>query len=158
MARKQGIAPEIPKRLTKRKNSDIIYMRFTYIWRLKMQGRHGMGRGTFGRGRQLFEGFILLLLYEKPCHGYELAKQLTDLGLHLPGVGAMGNIYRILTFFEENGLIHSAWKTEDIGPAKKEYEITDRGKEVLVMISKDLDRMGSQIELFQKRLRTKQLL
>ncbi len=121
-----------------------------------MRGRHGMGQGNFGRGRPLFEGFLLLLLYEKPCHGYELAKRLTDLGLHLPGVGAMGNLYRILTFYEENGLIRSSWRTEDIGPAKKEYEITDRGIEALVIISKDLDRMCSQIELFQKRLRTKQ--
>lgn len=120
-----------------------------------MRGGHRGGQGRFGRGRVLFEGYILLLLYEKPCYGYELAKQLTDLGIHLPGVGAMGYLYRTLMVFEESGWIRSYWKTEDIGPAKKVYEITNGGKDMLMGISKDLEHTRYQIETFQKRLQAK---
>jgi DNA-binding PadR family transcriptional regulator len=111
--------------------------------------RGGSGQGR--RGQLLFEGYILLLIKEKPSHGYELAKQLTDLGIHLPGIGAMGNLYRILAVYEENGFISSAWKTEAIGPAKKEYQITEKGEAELRFISDNLSTLRNRIDDFLKK-------
>jgi DNA-binding PadR family transcriptional regulator len=109
------------------------------------------GRGQGRRGQLLFEGYILLLLKEKPSHGYELAKQLTDLGIHLPGIGAMGNLYRILAVYEENDFISSAWKTEATGPAKKEYRLTEKGETELRFISESLTTLRDRIDDFLKK-------
>ena len=73
---------------------------------------------------------LLLLLYEKPSHGYELIERLNDYGFHygLPDTGA---IYRNLKNMEDDGLVSSKWETEQPGPAKKLYSLTPEGKEAI---------------------------
>ncbi|MBO9666824.1 MAG: PadR family transcriptional regulator [Bdellovibrio sp.] len=102
-------------------------------------GGFGMGRGGHGGrgfggmeeklGRILGHGdlryVILLLLEEKPRHGYELIKALEEMssGAYVPSPGV---IYPTLTFLEEGGF---AVATEDAG--KKLYTITPEGKVML---------------------------
>ena len=82
-----------------------------------------------GRGYRFLEPGLLVLLSERPTHGYELIAELPAL------LGAervdVGNVYRALRGMEERGLVTSAWSAELPGPAKRTYEITDDGRRAL---------------------------
>ena len=43
----------------------------------------------------------------------------------------IGNLYRTLRKMEKNEWIKSDWEKGSIGPDKRKYEITSKGKEVL---------------------------
>jgi PadR family transcriptional regulator, regulatory protein PadR len=71
---------------------------------------------------------VLLELAKKPAHGYELIEHLNE------GWGAApdpGNLYRVLRLLEDDGLVCSNWDTQNTGPARRVYELTDQGLDFL---------------------------
>jgi poly-beta-hydroxybutyrate-responsive repressor len=72
---------------------------------------------------------LLLLLRERPAHGYDLLERLPE----LTGEQRveMGNLYRLLRALEEEGLVSSAWDGDSPGPAKRRYALTDTGAQLL---------------------------
>jgi poly-beta-hydroxybutyrate-responsive repressor len=75
------------------------------------------------------EPALLLLLAERPAHGYELLEQLPE----LTGEQRidMGNLYRVLRALEEEGFVTSDWCDDAPGPTKRIYELTDAGRRLL---------------------------
>ncbi len=71
---------------------------------------------------------LLLELAKKPAHGYELIELLSQEGGSAPDPG---NFYRMLRTLEEDGLVRSNWDTQNTGPARRVYELTDQGVEFL---------------------------
>ena len=75
------------------------------------------------------EPALLLLLRERPAHGYELLEQLPEL------VGGervdMGNLYRFLRLLESEGIVRSDWDDQAPGPSKRIYELTGEGRALL---------------------------
>ncbi|MDI9376124.1 MAG: helix-turn-helix transcriptional regulator, partial [Thermotogota bacterium] len=47
-------------------------------------------------GRPWIELYLLLLIAEKPAHGYELSARLEEFEIPIFSVGQMGNLYRVL--------------------------------------------------------------
>jgi PadR family transcriptional regulator, regulatory protein PadR len=104
--------------------------------------RHRYGRGPRTRWRtdpgawrvrarveRFGEPALLLLLRERPAHGYELLERLPEL---LPDERIdMGNLYRVLRRLEEDGVVRSEWDAEAPGPAKRTYELTEEGRKLL---------------------------
>jgi poly-beta-hydroxybutyrate-responsive repressor len=95
--------------------------------------RCGGGHGGPWRVRARIERFaepaVLLLLRDRPAHGYDLLEQLAEL---LPGERVdMGNLYRVLRAMEEDGLVSSEWDEASSGPAKRVYRVTETGERVL---------------------------
>jgi poly-beta-hydroxybutyrate-responsive repressor len=84
---------------------------------------------VFARVERFTEPAILLLLRERPAHGYELLERLPE----LTGEQRveMGNLYRLLRALEEEDLLSSQWDETSPGPAKRRYEITERGRALL---------------------------
>jgi len=113
----------------------------------------GRGRRRRGGGfwRQWNISVILLLLNEKPSHGYELADRLAEFNLGRKGIGQMGGLYRLLSFLEEEGYITSSWETNDSGPAKKIYKTNQTGLDYLKEAATEMDVIKSKISMFQKR-------
>jgi DNA-binding PadR family transcriptional regulator len=74
------------------------------------------------------EPSLLLLLRERPLHGYELLERLPELGVE--GRVDIGNLYRLLRALEEEGLVSSEWSADLPGPATRTYEL-DRWAEAL---------------------------
>jgi PadR family transcriptional regulator, regulatory protein PadR len=75
------------------------------------------------------EPAVLLLLRERPAHGYELLERLPEL---LPDERVdMGNLYRVMRALEDDGIVRSEWDAEAPGPAKRIYELTDDGRDLL---------------------------
>ena len=71
---------------------------------------------------------LLILLSRKPCHGYEMMKEVSDRteGFWKP---TAGGVYPILQSLEKAGYIEGEW-----GPEKRKrkiYKITESGKLVL---------------------------
>ncbi|HEU0335016.1 MAG TPA: PadR family transcriptional regulator [Gaiellaceae bacterium] len=81
------------------------------------------------RVERLAEPALLLLLAERPTHGYELLDRLPDL------LGAervdVGNLYRVLRGLEEEGVVTSEWRADLPGPAKRTYALTAEGRALL---------------------------
>jgi PadR family transcriptional regulator PadR len=92
---------------------------------------------------------VLLLLRDKPAHGYELLEQLPKL---MPGDRAdMGNLYRILRSLEREGLVSSSWDDEAPGPSKRVYELTESGRKVLDLWVGAFKKVEQQISKFTER-------
>lgn len=136
------------------------------------RGRHGFfgSRGPFGGGGHGFFGggaglraskmlasgdlqlIILLLLEEKPRHGYEIIKAIEE---HSSGVytPSPGMVYPALTYLEEMG--YTASETEG---TKKLCRITDAGIEYLAKnresvnaLMEQLSRYGEKVARFQEQ-------
>jgi len=76
--------------------------------------------------------WILLTLYNNQgAHGYKLKKILRkymdDLGISFNITG----LYRHLKLMEQRGVLSSKWDTSNNGPAKRQYYLTESGKECL---------------------------
>jgi len=78
--------------------------------------------------RGLLHLLVLKLLSESPLRGTEVRSALKDrLDLDIPGSA----IYVILGMLEDKGLVVSSWETEERGPARKVYRISEYGLEYL---------------------------
>jgi DNA-binding PadR family transcriptional regulator len=80
------------------------------------------------RGRWL-EPLLLRLVAEGETHGSALIARLNELCLAPAGVD-VGMAYRTLREFEAEGLVESAWVTND-GPPRRTYRLTDAGRQAL---------------------------
>ncbi|MGB2953779.1 MAG: PadR family transcriptional regulator [Gaiellaceae bacterium] len=81
------------------------------------------------RVERFVEPALLLLLRERPVHGYELIERLPEL---VPeGRIDIGNLYRLLRALEAEGIVRSEWRADLPGPAKRTYELTEAGTRLL---------------------------
>jgi poly-beta-hydroxybutyrate-responsive repressor len=101
------------------------------------------------RVERFVEPSLLLLLRERPLHGYELLERLPELGAE--GRVDIGNLYRLLRALEEEGLVASEWSDELPGPAKRTYQLTDEGRSVLDTWAQALRRAVGSIGTFLDR-------
>src|SRR4030042_6134410 len=101
--------------------------------------RHG------GRWRSFIQPRLLLLLAEKPAHGYELMERLGQ--EEDPGADP-GLLYRTLRQFEEEGLVRSSWDTGGRGAARRVDEITDEGGAYLHAWAVNIRRSRERLEGF----------
>ena len=96
---------------------------------------------------------LLLLLREKPAHGYELLDGVARFGFQ-DGPPDPGGIYRNLRRMEQDGLVRSQWNTSEAGPARRVYEITPDGEELLHAWAHGIERikfaLSNFLEAYQK--------
>ena len=75
------------------------------------------------------EPALLVLVADGPTHGYKLLERLPEL------IGDdrvdVGNVYRALRAFEDEGLVVSEWRGDLPGPTKRTYTLTEEGHDVL---------------------------
>jgi PadR family transcriptional regulator PadR len=95
------------------------------------------------------EPALLLLLRERPAHGYDLLERLPE----LTGEQRveMGNLYRLLRALEEEGLVTSEWDETSPGPAKRRYALTPAGAQLLEHWVEALRRAQERTSEFLKR-------
>ena len=91
---------------------------------------HGGGWRVRARIERFVEPSLLLLLRERPMHGYELIERITALAGEDARVD-VGNLYRLLRALEDEGVVRSEWSADLPGPAKRTYELTDVGAALL---------------------------
>jgi PadR family transcriptional regulator, regulatory protein PadR len=110
---------------------------------------HGGHWRVFARVERFTEPALLLLLRERPAHGYDLLERMPE----LTGEQRveMGNLYRLLRALEEEGLVSSEWDDDSPGPAKRRYAITEQGVQLLDQWAEALRRSQERTERFLER-------
>ncbi len=76
----------------------------------------------------LLEMCMLNAMSTGPVYGYDIVRQLREMdGL----VTSEGTVYPILSRFKREGLVQSRLEESAEGPARKYYELTESGRQVL---------------------------
>lgn len=101
------------------------------------------------RVERFVEPSLLLLLRERPLHGYELIERLPE----VVGEGRVdvGNLYRLLRSLEAEGVVSSEWSAELPGPAKRTYELTADGRRLLDRWAEALREAQTDVQSFLDR-------
>jgi len=134
-------------------------MYMTYVVRMhrRHHGRGNRSRRQIGpdewavraRVERFVEPALLLLLKERPRHGYELIELLPELA---GGERAdVGNLYRFLRRLESDGLVESEWRGDLPGPAKRTYTLTPAGERLLGQWADALRRSREEVSAFIER-------
>ena len=109
---------------------------------------------SLGRLSRLIEPGILLALKQQCCsHGYEIADCVAKMDLTDSEVEP-GAVYRILRDLEKEGGVVSSWDTSGSGPARRHYELTEAGTELLEIWGQVLARRRDAINEFLKTCAT----
>jgi len=90
--------------------------------------------------------WLLVMLKRSHLHGYEIVKELRDeFGIACEHA----NVYRSLRQLEAGGYIRSHWSAaDDVGPAKRIYELTHAGDGALREWSDALGEYRASLEKF----------
>lgn len=78
--------------------------------------------------RNFLRTCVLLLLRERPAHGYDLSDRLEPLGF---GPEDHGRLYRTLRRLEDDALVDSHWASSHHGPDRRVYTLTGSGVSAL---------------------------
>jgi len=118
----------------------------------RVRSRHQTRPGHWqvrARVERFVEPSLLLLLRERPLHGYELIERLPE----VVGEGRVdvGNLYRLLRALEAEGLVRSEWSADLPGPAKRTYELTAEGRGLLDRWAEALREARSDVQSFLDR-------
>ena len=82
--------------------------------------------------RNLAAPWILLTLFNRDgIHGYEIGKIVTSYLKDTKANLNLAGLYRHLNMLEKRGMVTSQWDVGAKGPAKRQYFLTNAGKECL---------------------------
>ncbi|SDM18102.1 DNA-binding transcriptional regulator, PadR family [Sediminibacillus halophilus] len=76
----------------------------------------------------VLEGCVLEIISRKETYGYEITRQLNELGFTEV---VDGTVYTILVRLEKNNLVEITKKPSDKGPPRKFFALNDAGREEL---------------------------
>lgn len=93
-----------------------------------MQDLDRLAVGPTGEPRNFLQCCVLLLLRERPAHGYQLLDRLKPFGI---AAGDPGSLYRRLRSLERRGILRSKWESSEAGPRRRTYYLTERGDVLL---------------------------
>jgi poly-beta-hydroxybutyrate-responsive repressor len=137
----------------------VYVLSLTYVLRGYMS-RSGNGKeaGTRhpsgAKPERYIQPTILMALLEGPSYGYELLQKLPEYGFLRDDVPP-GMIYRHLRQMEEETLVVSRWEAEGSGPAKRVYELTPEGGEVLEAWVGHMERKADKLRRFVENYRSR---
>ena len=95
------------------------------------------------------EPALLLLLADRPTHGYELLELLPELsGEDRVDVG---NLYRTLRSLEDEGIVASEWSGDLPGPTKRTYTLTSEGHDLLAAWLEAVEELRDGLTDFLER-------
>lgn len=111
-----------------------------------------------GKMTRFVEPCLLFLLAQKTSYGYELMDKLEQFGF-LEDKPDPAMIYRTLRYLEKEGFVTSKWDTKGAGPAKRNYEITQEGLDLLHGWARGIEfrkqALGKFLKLYNRRFKAK---
>lgn len=88
--------------------------------------------------RRYLEAFLLLTLRrDGRSHGYELCETVKSHGLSVDLAG----VYRALRSMDRRELLSASWAPSENGPERREYVLTDSGREAADEAGHELARL-----------------
>jgi PadR family transcriptional regulator PadR len=98
-----------------------------------------------GTPKNYLIAWLLVMLRRSHLHGYEIMKELREeFGMTCDP----GTVYRTLRQLEGGELILSHWDPHDHGPARRVYELTDRGAAALDRWNEALHEYRTSLDAF----------
>jgi poly-beta-hydroxybutyrate-responsive repressor len=104
---------------------------------------------TSGQPINFLHPCLLLLLGERPGHGYELRDRVVQLA------GAALDtaiVYRALNAMEDEGLVSSHWQRSREGPQRRCYALTAEGRRALSVWARQLTELDLMVGGLLERL------
>lgn len=90
----------------------------------------------------ILEGCVLEIINHHDTYGYEITRQLNELGF----VEVVeGTVYTILVRLEKNKLVNIQKKKSELGPPRKFYSLNEAGRKELELFWKKWDFLESKI-------------
>ncbi len=83
-----------------------------------------------GQPKNFLQPCLLLLLFQRPSHGYNLLDRLAQAGLSI-GAPDPAAVYRTLRLMERDGMVISRWDPSSHGPRRRTYELSSEGEDLL---------------------------
>jgi len=93
--------------------------------------------------QELRRGSVVLAclsVLREPQYGYSLLNVLGEAGIHVDG----NTLYPLLRRLEAQGLLTSAWNTDDTRP-RKFYSTSDAGRRVLERLAAEWTQLGADL-------------
>ena len=90
---------------------------------------------------------LLLLLGQRPSHGYELIQRLNEADFK-SGEADAATVYRNLRRMDKEGLIKSHWEVGESGPGRRLYKLTPQGEASLKVWAKYIAQQKVKLEIF----------
>jgi PadR family transcriptional regulator, regulatory protein PadR len=88
---------------------------------------------------------VLAVLVDGPMHGYSIVQHLGGLPMFQGHKPDTTGVYRFLKTLEQRGMVTSAWDTSKSGPARKQFSLTQAGRQCLRRWIETLDEYHGQI-------------
>jgi poly-beta-hydroxybutyrate-responsive repressor len=111
-----------------------------------------------GKMTRFVEPCLLFLLSQHVSYGYELMAKLDGFGFPKANPDP-AMVYRILRYLEKEGFVLSRWDTKGVGPAKRIYELTQKGLGLLHLWAESIATrkkvLGKFLALYEKRFKGK---
>lgn len=82
-----------------------------------------------GRRGALIEPMVLAALMRHRSHGYDLRREILSATNDRVQVD-VGGLYRTLRRLEDEGFVVSEWSEGEAGPQRRDYRITEQGREL----------------------------
>ncbi|MDR3539396.1 MAG: PadR family transcriptional regulator [Desulfosporosinus sp.] len=92
---------------------------------------------------------LLLLLGQRPSHGYELIQRLNETNF-TSGEADAATVYRNLRRMDKDGLINSHWEVGESGPGRRLYELTPHGEAALKVWAQYIAQQKTNLENFMQ--------
>ena len=90
----------------------------------------------------VLEGIVLEIIHQGEIYGYEIVRQLHQLGF---GDIAEGTVYALLVRLERNRLVNVVKRPSAIGPMRKFYTLNSRGEIELTSFRARWDFLSERI-------------
>lgn len=102
-----------------------------------------------GKMTRFAEPCLLFFLSEQPSYGYELMDKLDRFGFQ-NSKSDPAMVYRTLRSLEKEKCVVSKWDTKGAGPAKRTYELTNKGLSLLHAWADGIDLRQQALKKFLK--------
>ena len=103
-----------------------------------------------GKMTRFVEPCLLFFLSQNSSYGYELMEQLSNFGFQKAKPDP-AMVYRTLRHLEKEKCVLSKWDTKGTGPAKRNYEITQKGLALLHAWAEGIAIRKQVLEKFLKQ-------
>jgi PadR family transcriptional regulator PadR len=97
----------------------------------------------------ILEGCVLEMISRKETYGYEITRQLNELGFTDV---VEGTVYTILVRLEKNKLVDVTKKPSELGPPRKFFSLNEAGRKELERFWKKWDFLARTLETLKKEV------
>jgi PadR family transcriptional regulator PadR len=95
----------------------------------------------------LLEFLVLLIVGRREVYASEIIEELKKLNL----IVVEGTLYPLLSRIKKNNLIEYRWVESKLGPPRKYYIITDKGKKLLSSLTETWNQLESSINNLKEK-------